>query len=62
MGSNEAGAKAALEAMISENPAWRRIHALQENRLHLMDKSLFNLKPNDRWAESYQILYETLTQ
>ena len=37
-------------------------HALQENRLHLMDKSLFNLKPNDRWAESYQILYETLTQ
>ena len=62
MGSNEAGAKAALEAMISENPAWSSIHALQENRLHLMDKSLFNLKPNDRWAESYQILYETLTQ
>jgi hypothetical protein len=27
-----------------------------------MDKTLFNLKPNARWAESYEILYEKLTK
>ena len=46
----------------SENPAWESLTAIREDRLHLMDKTLFNLKPNARWAESYQILYETLIQ
>ncbi|MBQ2748359.1 MAG: ABC transporter substrate-binding protein [Clostridia bacterium] len=62
MGSDTEKAMVSLEMMFSENPAWESLTAIREDRLHLMDKTLFNLKPNARWAESYQILYETLIQ
>ena len=62
MGSDTDAAKRSLENMIKENPAWSRLKALEEGRLHVMDKTLFNLKPNDRWTESYEILYEKLTK
>ena len=62
MGSDTEAAKRALENMMSENPAWSTLEAVMEKRLYIMDKNLFNLKPNERWAEAYEILYETLTQ
>lgn len=62
MGSNTEAAKQSLENMIKENPAWRALDAVKNGRLHIMDKTLFNLKPNARWAESYEILYEKLTE
>lgn len=61
MGDTEK-AKQSLENLIKENPAWSTLEAIKNNRLHLMDKRLFNLKPNSRWAESYEILYENLTE
>lgn len=62
MGSDTDGAKAALDRMIQENPAWNTLEAIRENRMYMMDKTLFNLKPNARWAEAYEELYETLTE
>lgn len=62
MGSNTDAAKASLEAMIKENPAWSELEAIQNGRLHIMDKTLFNLKPNARWAEAYETLYQTLME
>lgn len=62
MGSDTEAAKRSLENLIKENPAWGTLDAVTEGRLHVMDKTLFNLKPNDRWAESYEILYEKLTE
>lgn len=62
MGSDTEAAQASLDAMIRENPAWDSLEAIQEGRMHWMDKTLFNLKPNARWAEAYQKLYETLTE
>ena len=62
MGSDTQGAMAALEAMLQENPAWSSLEAIQQGRMYQMDKTLFNLKPNDRWAEAYEKLYETLTK
>lgn len=62
MGSDTEGAKAALDQMIGENPAWNSLEAITQGRMYMMDKALFNLKPNDRWAEAYGKLYETLTQ
>ena len=62
MGNDTEAAKRSLENLIKENPAWRTLDAVNEGRLHVMDKTLFNLKPNDRWAESYEILYEKLTE
>ena len=62
MGSNTEAAKACLYSMLGENPAWGSLDAIREGRMYIMDKALFNLKPNERWAEAYQKLYETLTR
>ena len=62
MGSDTAAARETLENMIKENPAWSTLDAIKNGRMHVMDKALFNLKPNARWAESYEILYEKLTE
>ena len=62
MGSNTEAAEKSLENMMKENPAWNTLDAVKSGRLYVMDKTLFNLKPNDQWAESYEILYEKLTK
>jgi iron complex transport system substrate-binding protein len=62
MGSDTEAARQSLENMMKENPTWGMLEAVKCGRLHVMDKTLFNLKPNARWAESYEILYEKLTK
>ena len=62
MGTDTATARAALERMIAEDPAWRTLAAVREGRLHVMDGDLFHRKPNAKWGEAYEILYETLTK
>lgn len=62
MGSDTDGARAALENLFRENPAWNTLEAVEFGRMYFMDKKLFNLKPNELWAEAYRILYETLTK
>jgi len=47
--------------MIKSNAAWQTLDAVKNGRLYVMDKTLFNLKPNERWAEAYEELYEKLT-
>lgn len=53
-------AKAVLEKTLFSNPAWRTLTAVREGRVHMMDGSLFNLKPNSRWGEAYGQLAEIL--
>ena len=60
MGNDEDKAKKTLESMINENPAWRTLDAVQSDRLYVMDKTLFNLKPNARFAQAYEILADIL--
>ncbi len=62
MGSDADAAIASVSALIEGNPAWNTLDAVRNNRLHMMDRTLFHLKPNERWAEAYRILYETLTK
>ena len=62
MGSNTEAAKSSLENMMKENQAWSTLSAVKNDRMYVMDKTLFNLKPNVRWAQAYEILYEKLTQ
>ena len=62
MGDDTEAAKDALTNIMEENPAWGTLEAVREGRLHFMDRSLFNLKPNLRWAEAYETLYETLIE
>ncbi len=49
-----------LEKMIEEDPAWSSLEAVKNGRVHLMDRHLFNLKPNSRWAISYEQLVNIL--
>ncbi len=60
MGENTEKATANLYRLLSEDPAWGTLSAVTEGRLHIMDKKLFNLKPNANWAVSYEILSEIL--
>lgn len=53
-------AKAVLEKTLFSNPAWQTLTAVREGRVHVMDGSLFNLKPNSRWGEAYGQLAEIL--
>lgn len=60
MGSNTDKARNNIFHMLEENPAWNTLEAVREGRLHFMDRRLFNLKPNVRWAQSYEQLFEIL--
>ncbi len=51
-----------LAETMSENPAWKTLLAVRENRLHFMDRRLFNIKPNVRWAEAYEELGRILLE
>lgn len=55
-GDNAEGTKKNIENFIAENPAWSQLKAVKEGRVHMMEKSLFALKPNDRWGEAYEQL------
>lgn len=60
MGDDTEAAKNKISSVMEENPAWGELEAVKENRLYFMDKKLFNLKPNARWAEAYEQLVEIL--
>ena len=57
---DETAAKNNLSKTMEENPAWGKLDAVAQNRLHIMDKKLFNLKPNANWAKAYEQLVEIL--
>ena len=59
MGDEDA-AKKNLSKTMEENPAWGKLNAVAQDRLHIMDKKLFNLKPNANWAKAYEQLVEIL--
>ena len=60
MGNDTQKAMDNLYQMLAENPAWGTLNAVVEGRLHLMDRKLFNIKPNADWAVSYEKLSEIL--
>lgn len=59
-GDDAEGMRAFVERYFAEHPAWAQLTAVKEGRVHFMEKNLFNLKPNHRWAEAYEILEEIL--
>lgn len=59
-GDDEAGMQAYVRQLLMEHPAWRQLTAVKNDRVFFMEKNLFNLKPNHRWGEAYQILEDIL--
>lgn len=60
MGEDTQNALDNFYRITEENPAFGTLEAVKENRVHVMDRRLFNLKPNADWAEAYEELSETL--
>ncbi len=55
-GDNEEGTKENIESFIKENPAWSELNAVKNDRVYLLEKALYALKPNDSWGEAYEKL------
>lgn len=60
MGNDNAAAMKALEDQTSANPAWSTLSAVQNGNYVTLDPHLFQYKPNERWDESYQALFDAL--
>lgn len=45
---------------LTGNPAWSSLQAVQEERYYVLDKKLYNQKPNARWGEAYERLADIL--
>ena len=59
-GSDDTKAKAQLEKTLTSRPAWSQLKAVKDGQVYMMDQSLYNLKPNARWAEAMSHLTELL--
>ena len=59
-GSDQEAAQKVMEQTLKSNPAWNSLTAVQEDRYYVMDKTLYHLKPNERWGEAYQQLADIL--
>lgn len=59
-GDDQAGVQSHLDRLLTEEPAWAQLTAVKEGRVHVMDKSLFSMKPNHRWGEAYAQAEEIL--
>ena len=59
-GDDTEGMQAYFQQFIADHPAWEQLTAVKEGRVYFMDKTLYNLKPNDRWGEAYLQLEDIL--
>lgn len=62
MGSDTAAAMQSAKELLFDHPAWQTLEAVRCGRVHVMDRTLFHLKPNARWAEAYRTLYEVFIE
>ena len=56
---DEAAARAYMESLLATD-AWQTLTAVREGRVYFLSKDLFQYKPNGRWADAYQALWELL--
>lgn len=59
-GDEDGKASANLQAWIDSQPAWNKLQAVAKDRVIYLDGRLYNLKPNDQWAQAYMQLAEIL--
>ena len=55
----EAALKNAREELFND-PAWQTLTAVREGNYYMLEKRLYNLKPNARWGEAYEKLADIL--
>lgn len=62
VGDDTDGVRKSIETLFTENPLWQELSAVKNNRVYFMDKHLFNMKPNARWAQAYETLEMILNE
>ena len=60
-GDNAAGTREYVRQFLQEHPAWAQLTAVKNDNVHFMEKKLFGLKPNHRWAQAYKQVEEILS-
>ena len=61
-GDDEEGMKKYVATYFDEHPLFKELSAVKNGNVYFMDKTLYNLKPNHRWAEAYRGLLEILNK
>lgn len=59
-GDDTEGMQQYIKTELMEHPVWSRLSAVKNDRVYIMDKNLYSLKPNHRWGEAYELLEEIL--
>lgn len=62
LGDDTAGTRENMDRFFAENPAWASLTAVREDRVFVLDKTLYNMKPNARWGEAMLALEELLRE
>ena len=61
LGDDDAGTREHVEEFLDGDPLWQSLTAVREGRVFFLDKTLYNLKPNDRWGGAYEALEAILS-
>ena len=59
-GADTEAALANVEELLTGNPAWESLSAVQNGNYYVIDKALYNSKPNARWGEAYEKLADII--
>lgn len=59
-GSDTEAALANVKELMIDNPAWETLKAVQSGNYYVIEKSLYNSKPNARWGEAYKKLADII--
>lgn len=60
MGASTDKALKYMKENIESSPLWSKLSAVKNNRYIILPKEMFHYKPNARWGEAYEYLYEIL--
>ena len=59
-GENTEQAMQVVEDILLTNPAWNSLTAVKNGNYYVLDKRLYNSKPNAKWGEAYEQLADIL--
>ncbi|MDR2035323.1 MAG: ABC transporter substrate-binding protein [Coriobacteriales bacterium] len=60
MGENAEAAMKSLKEMTTASPAWNQLDAVVKGNYITLEPGLFQFKPNEKWADAYQELFNYL--
>ncbi len=59
-GTNTEAVNAQIQKSLYDSPLWSSLTAVKEGRVYILEKRLYNLKPNARWGEAYEKVADIL--